>query len=56
MNMVNFMGQDVLKIGDSNMEKIGMWCWKILIILFRIFYFLILVAAIYTIIDIILHC
>ena len=54
--MVNFMGQEVLKIGDSNMEKIGMWCWKILIILFRIFYFLVIVAAIYTIIDIILHC
>ena len=43
-------------IGDSNMEKIGMLCWKVLIVLFRIFYFLILVAAIYTIIDIILHC
>lgn len=56
MNMVNFMGQDVLTIGDSNMEKIGMLCWKILIILFRIFYFLVIVAAIYTIIDIILHC
>lgn len=56
MNMVNFMGQDVLKIGGSNMEKIGILCWKILIILFRIFYFLILVAAIYTVADIILHC
>ena len=43
-------------IGDSNMEKIGMWCWKALIILFRIFYLLVIVAAIYTIIDIILHC
>ena len=54
--MVKCMGQEVLKIGDSNMEKIGMWCWKVLIILFRIFYFLVIVAAIYTIIDIILHC
>lgn len=50
------MARDVLRIGDSNMEKIGMLCWKILIILFRIFYFLILVAAIYTVADIILHC
>lgn len=41
-------------IGDF--EKIGIWCWKILIILFRIFYFLILVAAIYTVADILLHC
>ncbi len=43
-------------IGDSNMEKIGMWFWKVLIILFRIFYFLVIVAAIYTVADIILHC
>ena len=43
-------------IGDSNMEKIGMWCWKVLIILFRIFYFIVIVAAIYTVADIILHC
>ena len=43
-------------IGDFDMEKLGMLCWKILIILFRIFYFLIIVAAIYTIIDIHLHC
>lgn len=42
-------------IGDFDLEKIGMWCWKVLIILFRIFYFLILAAAIYTVIDICLH-
>lgn len=42
-------------IGDFDLEKIGMWCWKVLIILFRIFYFLIIVAAIYTVIDICLH-
>ena len=43
-------------IGDFDLEKVGIWCWKILIILFRIFYFLILVAAIYTVADILLHC
>lgn len=56
MNTVNFMERGVSMIGDSNMEKIGMWCWKVLIILFRIFYFLIIVAAIYTVADILLHC
>lgn len=50
------MARGVLKIGDFDLEKIGMWCWKVLIILFRIFYFLIIVAAIYTVIDILLHC
>ena len=43
-------------IGDFDLEKFTMMCWKILIILFRIFYFLILVAAIYTVADILLHC
>ena len=50
------MARGVLMIGDFDLEKIGMWCWNVLIILFRIFYFLILVAAIYTVADIILHC
>lgn len=43
-------------IGDFDMEKISNFCWKVLIILFRIFYFLILAGAIYTVADIILHC
>lgn len=43
-------------IGDFNMEKIGTLCWKALIVLFKVFYFLILAGAIYTVADIILHC
>lgn len=43
-------------IGGFNMEKIGTWCWKVLVVLFKVFYFLILAGAIYTVADIILHC
>lgn len=43
-------------IGDFDIEKIVTFCWKMLIALFRIFYFLILAGTIYTVADIILHC
>lgn len=43
-------------IGDFDMEKFNMMCWKVLVMLFKAFYFLVLAAAIYTVADIILHC